>query len=138
MAAGGRDGRISRREFAKGIASAALAGGMLGAVEPHAAVAREGGRREKPERGDPCADERNFHLVNGKFVDYRGVVAKELVIQNGRITSVGGKKAKLGPCTRTVNLKGRTVIPGLIDSHVHFTRTGTNPGYETRWVVTAF
>ena len=138
MAAGGRDGRISRREFAKGTASAALAGGLLGAVEPHAAVAREGGRREEPERGDPCADERNFHLVNGKFVDYRGVVAKELVIQNGRITSVGGKKAKLGPCTRTVNLKGRTVIPGLIDSHVHFTRTGTNPGYETRWVETAF
>jgi predicted amidohydrolase YtcJ len=25
-----------------------------------------------------------------------------------------------------------------VDSHAHFTRTGTNPGYETRWVETAF
>jgi predicted amidohydrolase YtcJ len=137
MADGGRDGRFSRRDFAKGTASAALAGGLLGAVEPHVAAAREGGRREKG-RGDPCGDERNFHLENGKFVDYRGVVAKELVIQNGRITSVGKPKGKLAPCTREVNLKGRTVVPGLIDSHVHFARTGTNPGYETRWVETSF
>ena len=36
----------------------------------------------------------------------------------------------LGTCTRRINLRGHTVIPGLVDSHAHFSRTGTNPGYE--------
>jgi predicted amidohydrolase YtcJ len=132
-----QQGGISRRQFAKGaFAGAALAasgGGVLGAVQPPPPVAAA-----KPGSEDPRDSSRNLHLVNGKFVDYRGVVAKQLAIQNGRITGVGNSSGGLAPGTRTINLKGRTVIPGIIDSHVHFTRTGTNPGYETRWIETAF
>lgn len=35
-------------------------------------------------------------------------------------------------------LRGRTVVPGLIDSHAHFSRTGTNVGYEARFIEVAF
>ena len=46
-------------------------------------------------------------------------------------------QARLGPCGRTINLKGATVIPGLIDTHVHFLRCGQNPGHEVRIIETA-
>ena len=37
-----------------------------------------------------------------------------------------------------VDLGGRTVIPGLFDAHVHYTRAGVNPGYEARRIERAF
>ena len=43
----------------------------------------------------------------------------------------------IGPCAQTINLRGATVIPGLIDSHVHYLRAGTNPGHEVRIIETA-
>jgi predicted amidohydrolase YtcJ len=75
-------------------------------------------------------------LVNGTFVDGRGIVAHALTIRNGRIAHVG--YAPVGHDTPVVNLHGRTVIPGLFDSHVHYTRAGVNPGYEARRIERAF
>src|SRR5690606_20912430 len=64
-------------------------------------------------------------LVNGRFVDYRGEVGDTLVLANGRIHSVGsGMELEAG--LPTVDLGGRTVIPGLVDAHVHYTRAGVN------------
>jgi hypothetical protein len=128
-----RDG-LSRRELIKGAAAgaafAAGGGALLGGAE-RARAAGRGGRQ------DPCDGSRDLMLVNGNFLDHRGVVANAITVRNGRIVEVG-KARSLGECTRMINLKGRTVIPGLVDSHAHFTRTGTNPGYETRFVETAF
>jgi predicted amidohydrolase YtcJ len=76
-------------------------------------------------------------LANGKFVDGRGQVASTLVIRNGRIASVG-KAAPLSPDARTIDLGGRTVVPGLFDAHVHYTRAGVNPGHEARSIERAF
>ena len=39
---------------------------------------------------------------------------------------------------RTIDLGGRTVVPGLFDAHVHYTRAGVNPGYEARRIERAF
>lgn len=126
---------LSRRELIKGAAAgaafAAGGGALLGGAE--IAGAAGGGR----DRADLCTGSRDLMLVNGKFLDWRGVVGDALTVKDGRIVEVG-KARSVGPCTRKINLKGRTVIPGLIDCHAHFTRTGTNPGYETRWVETAF
>ena len=66
-------------------------------------------------------------LLNGKIVtvdDYFSI--QEAVAINGeRITAVGSDaaiQAFAGPTTRTIDLGGRTVIPGLIDNHNHVIR----------------
>jgi predicted amidohydrolase YtcJ len=76
-------------------------------------------------------------LVNGKFVDGRGVVASEITIRNGRIVKVG-QAVPLAPGARSIDLGGRTVIPGFVDAHVHYTRAGINPGHEARRIERAF
>ena len=38
-----------------------------------------------------------------------------------------------GPATRRIDLRGRTVLPGLIDNHMHLLRYGTTWKYEVRW-----
>jgi predicted amidohydrolase YtcJ len=78
------------------------------------------------------------NLVNGRFLtmDASNRVASALAIRDGRIARVG-HPGELGPCGRTLNLKGATAIPGLIDTHVHFLRCGQNPGHEVRIIETA-
>ena len=68
-------------------------------------------------------------------MDGRGVVASALTIKNGRIVNAA---QRLGPDAQTIDLGGRTVIPGLFDSHAHYTRAGVNPGYEARRIERAF
>src|SRR5262245_31634272 len=65
------------------------------------------------------------------------MVGSALAIKNGRITGVGDARA-LGAATRTIDVRGRTVVPGLFDAHVHYTRAGVNPGYEARRIERAF
>jgi predicted amidohydrolase YtcJ len=56
-------------------------------------------------------------------------------ITEGRILAVGGeellKTAK--KTTQRIDLKGRRVIPGLNDSHIHVIRGGLNYNMELRW-----
>ena len=66
-------------------------------------------------------------LVNGKIVtvDDRFAIAQALAIKAARIIKVGTNaeiEALRGPPTRTIDLNGRTVIPGLIDNHSHWIR----------------
>jgi predicted amidohydrolase YtcJ len=66
-------------------------------------------------------------LVNGKVVtvDDRFTVAQALAIRGGRVLKVGTTseiEALKGASTRTIDLGGRTVIPGLIDNHAHWVR----------------
>src|SRR5262249_3704047 len=66
-------------------------------------------------------------LVNGKIVtvDDRFSIAQALAVRGQRIIAIGTdadvEKLK-GPNTRTMDLAGRTVIPGLIDNHAHWIR----------------
>jgi predicted amidohydrolase YtcJ len=76
-------------------------------------------------------------LVNGKFVDGRGYITSALSIKNGRISNVGSEE-KRGDDVRVIDLQGRTVVPGLFDSHIHYARAGVNPGYEARGIERAF
>jgi predicted amidohydrolase YtcJ len=82
-----------------------------------------------------CDGSRDLHLVNGRIVtmDRRNSTADEVTIQNGVFTAVGrGGSGRLSPCTKTVNLQGRTVVPGLIDNHNHIVLLGLRPGHDTR------
>ena len=61
---------------------------------------------------------------NGKIVTMwpERPVVESMTIASGRIIDVGTTQVvgrKTGPRTRQINLRGRTVVPGLIDSHVH-------------------
>ena len=63
-------------------------------------------------------------LYNGKIVcvDNSFSVAEAVAIKDGRFVSVGDNgdiRALAGDKTNSINLKGRTVLPGLIDTHNH-------------------
>jgi len=66
-------------------------------------------------------------LYNGKVVtvdDYFSI-QEAVAISGERISAVGSSeeiRAMAGPATRSVDLLGRTVIPGLIDNHNHVVR----------------
>jgi predicted amidohydrolase YtcJ len=66
-------------------------------------------------------------LVNGKIVtvDERFSIASAVAIDGERVTATGTSaaiRASAGPGAEVVDLRGRTVIPGLIDNHNHFVR----------------
>ncbi|MBM3765217.1 MAG: amidohydrolase [Acidobacteria bacterium] len=64
-------------------------------------------------------------LHNGKIltVDRNFTIAQAIAVKNGKVARVGDNagvlKSERGTNTRVVDLQGKTVLPGLIDSHVH-------------------
>ena len=78
-------------------------------------------------------------LVNGKIltVDARESVVEALSIRDGRIVATGTAAAMrrlAGPTTQTIDLQGRTVVPGLIDSHLHAIRAALSFSTEVNWI----
>ena len=78
-------------------------------------------------------------LINGKIltVDAQFSVRQALAIRDDKILAVGSNaevRKQAGPKTRVIDLQGRTVIPGLIDSHIHGIRAGQTFGTEVNWV----
>ena len=77
-------------------------------------------------------------LTGGRVVtvDERFTIADAVAIRGDRIAAVGSTaavEALAGGKTRRIDLRGRTVIPGLIDNHMHLLRYGTTWKYEVRW-----
>ncbi|HEX9397658.1 MAG TPA: amidohydrolase [Burkholderiales bacterium] len=75
-------------------------------------------------------------LINGKLIVYEGAPAQALAVRDGKIAAIGdtpGIRALAGPSTRVIDLAGRTVIPGLIDSHIHAIRAGLSYATEVHW-----
>lgn len=76
------------------------------------------------------ACEADLALVNGKIitVDADFSVAQAVAVKDGRVQAVGATediKKLVGEGTEVIDLKGRTVMPGLYDSHLHVVGTGT-------------
>lgn len=62
-----------------------------------------------------------------RTVDAEDSIVEALAVKDGRLVAVGAAaevSALAGPATRIVELDGRTVIPGLQDSHIHFLPLG--------------
>ena len=134
---------LSRRDFIKGAAVAA-GGTVLGGVAAGAATGADvtvlGNAPRLVGKGpSACDGSQDLALINGKFLtmDDKNSVVSAVAIRDGCIAEIGRHAQALGPCAQTINLRGATVIPGLIDSHVHFIRCGINPGHEVRIIETA-
>jgi predicted amidohydrolase YtcJ len=80
---------------------------------------------------DRCDGARDLRLINGRIhtMDAKDSVVSSVLIQSGRFEP---STKKLNPCTQTIDLKGRTAVPGLIDNHNHIVLLGIRPGYDTR------
>src|SRR5262245_47183228 len=77
-------------------------------------------------------------ISNGRIatVDGPRPFVQAAAIQDGRFLAVGsneGVMALRGSNTQVIDLGGRTVIPGLNDSHMHPIRGGLNYNMELRW-----
>ena len=75
----------------------------------------------------PWAAAMDTIVVNGKIitVDDRFTVVQALAIKNQRVVATGSNAEirKLADAsTKVIDVKGRTVIPGLIDNHSHWIR----------------
>jgi len=81
-----------------------------------------------------CDGSRDLRLTNGHIVtmDKRNSIVSEVTIQDGKFDTVGTGAKRLSPCTKTINLRGRTVVPGLVDNHNHIILLGIRPGHDTR------
>lgn len=70
-------------------------------------------------------------ILNGIILtmDSLNSIAEAIAINNGIITYVGNKhgiKEYISSKTKVIDLNGKTLVPGFIDSHVHLVQTGLN------------
>ncbi|WP_430642340.1 amidohydrolase [Bradyrhizobium aeschynomenes] len=68
-------------------------------------------------------------LVNGKVLtlDEQSSVTEAIAVRDGKILAVGSSasmRALAGARTQVLDLAGKTVVPGLIDTHTHFKAAG--------------
>ena len=85
------------------------------------------------------AQKADLVVTNAKIVtlDPASTIAQALAVREGRIVAVGGNdvvEAMVGSATRRIDAGGRTVIPGLIDSHIHAVRAGLTYATEVNWI----
>ena len=93
---------------------------MLRALAIVALLAASGGSLVRQNAAEPA----DLVVLNAKIltVDDRFREAQALAVRDGRFVAVGSTdevRARIGDATRVIDGGGRTVIPGLIDSHVH-------------------
>src|SRR3954471_2208590 len=117
--------KISRRDLFKATLAAGLGISLPSGV--HANGRDEHGRDDDDDNrgGDALV------FVNGRIhtMDDRNSVVSSVAIKNGRFVSVGNAEHGGGEA-RVINLRGRTVVPGLIESHTHFVSLANRPGYH--------
>ena len=82
--------------------------------------------------------------MSAETIIYNGKIATNVFpsfveaigIEGGKISATGNSDEMLrlaDPATTVIDAKGRTVIPGLNDSHMHPIRGGLNYNMELRW-----
>ncbi len=77
-------------------------------------------------------------LHSGLFttLDRSNPTASAVAVKNGVFAAVGHTEEIMrlaGSSTRSVDLRGRRVLPGLIDNHLHMIRGGLSYNMELRW-----
>ena len=87
---------------------------------------------------DTCTGYNDLLLSNGKIITVNDTypLASSIRIQGNRIVALDSGVA--GECTQVINLKGKTVIPGLIDHHNHWLGRASRPGHHVAEFDTVF
>src|SRR5262245_7228909 len=100
----------ARRQF---LETAAVAGAALVASGQSSADAQT-------QQGASASASPDLLLTNGRIhtLDGTNRVVSRLHIHNNRIAAVGDRLARPAGA-RVIDLKGRTVVPGLVEPHVH-------------------
>lgn len=90
-----------------------------------------GGRDLVARAAQVIGGDDDLALVNGRIhtMDAGSRVVSQVLIRHGRFAAVGDNVVT--PGVRTVDLEGRTVIPGIIDAHNHIVLVGNRPGWHT-------
>ena len=87
------------------------------------------------DRDERCPLGKALRLVNGRMhtMDAKDRIVSAVLIRDGRFVAVGND-AHDGDvaCTREIDLRGRTAVPGIIDNHNHIVLLGLRPGHDTR------
>lgn len=111
---------LRRRQFLGGVGALALSGfggaKLLG----------------QPQATAVTGAAADLALVNGKIhtMDTNNRIVSQVLIQNGRFTAASNN-ISVPRGVRRVDLKGRTVIPGIIDAHNDIVLVGNRPGWHT-------
>src|SRR6267154_529749 len=119
---------ISRRRFIQGAAAAAASGSIL------SSAAREEEDADEKRGRRPPNDAPDTVLINGKIhtMDDENTVVSSVSITEGRFAEVGhAARGQHGHDTKVIDLRGRTVVPGIIDNHNHIVLMGNRPGFHT-------
>jgi predicted amidohydrolase YtcJ len=119
---------MSRRQFLEATAASAAGVAMAGATGDRVLEAQA---PAAPAGTAGSADE--LILTNGRIhtMDARNTIARAVSIRDGRITAVSDAMPPRRAGARVIDLRGRTVVPGLIEAHVHIVSLANRPGYHT-------
>jgi predicted amidohydrolase YtcJ len=85
---------------------------------------------------EPGAPDLILHSGLFTTLDRSNPIASAVAVKNGVFTAVGRTEEIMplaGPSTRSVDLRGRRALPGLIDNHLHIIRGGLSYNMELRW-----
>lgn len=126
MSADQRTHRLTRR----GLLQAGATVGAAAAAGVVAGTAATPAYGTGPNPPGPDGGER-LVLRKGRIhtMDGRGTVVDSVAIENGRFVEVGRNVPPRGG--RVIDLRGRTVVPGIIDNHNHIVLMGNRPGHHT-------
>src|SRR5467141_5058085 len=94
--------------------------------------------KSRPAWAQSATGAADLILHNGRIttLDRQIPEAQAVAVRGGRFVAVGTDQelmARADAATKRIDLKGRRVIPGLIDSHMHIIRGGLNYNMELRW-----
>jgi predicted amidohydrolase YtcJ len=119
---------ISRRKFLVGGAALGVSAVGLGSGAGFAQLPSQSSRSGASVSAGGSVPQ-DMALVNGKIYTMDGSkrVVSQGLIQNGRFTAVGNNVAAPRG-VKVVDLKGHTVVPGLIEAHDHIVLVGNRPG----------
>jgi len=126
---------FSRRDFlgtaagtVLGTATSTALAGASGASVPADAFAQA-----PATGGAAAAPDQEIVLTNGRIytMDARNTVARAASIRNGRFVTITNAAMAIRAGARVIDLRGRTVVPGLVEPHVHIVSLANRPGYHT-------